>query len=175
MQTIYNREIPVIPIGIEIVNYNDKPCVLEKENGKTILFVGRLHPVKGVQYLLKAMKIVRISEPSARLVLIGDGEERDNLEYLTDTIGIRGCVIFVGRIPFERTSEIADYMCQADMFVLPSLSEGFGLVILEAMASGLPIVATRVGVSQISLRMVLMVTLLNLEIFRTWQKRSFLY
>jgi glycosyltransferase involved in cell wall biosynthesis len=145
MQAIYNREITVIPTGIDIEDYADRSRGIEKETGKIILFVGRLNQVKGVQYLLRAMKIVYEALPYARLILVGDGEERKNLEYLSDTLGIRDCVNFIGAIPFERTYEISDYMDKADVFVLPSLSEGLGTVILEAMASGLPVVATRVG------------------------------
>jgi len=143
MQTIYNRDIAVIPNGINIENYRDELDEHKRENsGKRILFVGRLDPVKGVQYLLKAMEIVCEVLPDAKLILVGDGEEREKLECLTNSLGMRDRVQFVGRIPHEK---IPDYLYQADIFVLPSLSEGLAIVILEAMACGLPIVATRVG------------------------------
>jgi len=143
MQAIYNCDIPVVPNGIDIEDYSDRPDKQDSETPrKRILFVGRLDPVKGVQYLLKAMKIVSKVLPEAKLILVGDGEERENLESLTNTLGLSDRVDFVGRISHE---EIPDYLYQADIFVLPSLSEGFPLVILEAMACGLPIVATRVG------------------------------
>jgi glycosyltransferase involved in cell wall biosynthesis len=80
--------------------------------------------------------------PDARLIIVGDGEERGYLEELADSFGIRVCVDFVGKVPHKR---IPDYMRQADVFVLSSLSEGFPVTVLEAMAYGLPIVATRVG------------------------------
>ncbi len=143
MQVIYDREIAVVPNGIDLNEYTARLPAREVEGcKKRILFVGRLHPVKGVQYLLQAMKIVHEEMPEARLILVGDGEERDILESLTDNLGIRGCVEFVGKVPHEM---IPDYMYHADVFVLPSLSESFGIVNLEAMACGLPIVATRVG------------------------------
>lgn len=143
MQVIYDRDIAVVPNGIDLKAYMAGPPALEEESHKKrILFVGRLHPVKGVQYLLQAMMIVHVEMPDAKLTLVGDGEEREYLENLTDSLGIRECVEFVGRIPHER---IPDYMHRADVFVLPSLSESFGLVNLEAMACGLPVVATRVG------------------------------
>lgn len=143
MQVIYNRNITVVPNGINFEEYVRKPMARNGEiPEKKILFVGRLHPVKGVRYLLYAMKIVHEEMPEAKLILVGDGEERDNLKDLTDSLGIRECVNFVGKVPHER---IPDYMHQADIFVLSSLSESFGLVNLEAMACGLPIVATRVG------------------------------
>ena len=142
MQIIYNRDVSVIPNGINLNEYTERlPIQREASSGKSILFVGRLHPVKGVRFLLYAMQIVHEEIPDARLILVGDGEEREFLENLTDQLGIRGCVDFIGKVSHER---IPDYMFQADMFVLPSLSESFGIVNLEAMASGLPIVATRV-------------------------------
>ena len=141
MQAIYSRDIIVVPNGINLNEVAEK----ETEGGnpsKRVLFVGRLHPVKGVQYLLGAMKMVHQELPEAKLILVGDGEEREHLENLTDSLGIRGCVEFAGRVPHDR---VQDYMNRAEVFVLPSLSEGFPVTILEAMACGLPVVATRVG------------------------------
>lgn len=143
MQAIYNRDITIVPNGIDLKEYISELPVQNVEGAeKRILFVGRLHPVKGVQYLLQAMQMVHEEVPGAKLILVGDGEEREHLETLTDNLGIRECVEFAGRVPHER---VQDYMNQAEVFVLPSLSEGFPVTILEAMACGLPIVATRVG------------------------------
>jgi len=141
MQAIYSRDVIIVPNGINLNEIAEREA--EGGNpGKKILFVGRLHPVKGVQYLLGAMSIVHQELPEAKLILVGDGEEREYLESLTDSLGIRECVEFAGRVPHER---VQDYMNLAEVFVLPSLSEGFPVTILEAMACGLPIVATRVG------------------------------
>ena len=143
MQAIYNRDITIVPNGIDLKEYISELPVQNVEGAeKRILFVGRLHPVKGVQYLLGAMSIVHRELPEAKLILVGDGEEREHLETLTDNLGIRECVEFAGRVPHER---VKDYMNQAEVFVLSSLSEGFPVTILEAMACGLPVVATRVG------------------------------
>jgi glycosyltransferase involved in cell wall biosynthesis len=142
MRSIYGRNIAVIPNGIELKEYTEKRLVKEVEYpSKRIIFVGRLHPIKGVQYLLQGMKMVHEEMPDAKLILVGDGEEREHLESLTDSLEIRECVEFVGKVPHER---VQDYMNQSEVFVLPSLSEGFPVTILEAMACGLPIVATRV-------------------------------
>jgi L-malate glycosyltransferase len=143
MQEIYTRDITVVPNGIEIEDYQNRLHKQERESPeKRILFVGRLDPVKGIPSLLRAIKIVCEVFPAAKLIVVGDGGEREHLESLADSIGIRNRVDFVGRTPHEN---IPDYLCQADVFVLPSESEGFPLVLLEAMACGLPIVATRVG------------------------------
>ncbi len=143
MQAMYDRDIAIVPNGIDLKDYiSELPVQIVEGAEKRILFVGRLHPVKGVQYLLGAMSIVHQELPEAKLILVGDGEERELLESLTDSLGIRECVEFAGRVPHER---VQDYMNLAEVFVLPSLSEGFPVTILEAMACGLPIVATRVG------------------------------
>jgi glycosyltransferase involved in cell wall biosynthesis len=141
MQALYSRDVIVVPNGINLNEIAERGA--EGGNpGKEVLFVGRLHPVKGAQYLLGAMSIVHRELPEAKLILVGDGEEREHLETLTDNLGIRECVEFAGRVPHER---VQDYMNQAEVFVLSSLSEGFPVTILEAMACGLPVVATRVG------------------------------
>jgi glycosyltransferase involved in cell wall biosynthesis len=88
------------------------------------------------------MQMIHKDMPDAKLILVGDGEERDYLENLTDHLVIRDCVDFVGKVSHEC---ISDFMRQSDVFVLPSLSESFGIVNLEAMACRLPIVATNAG------------------------------
>ncbi len=141
MNDMYNRDIVLVPNGIDLVE--DSARQREAENhSKRVLFVGRLHSVKGIQYLLGAMYIVHRELPEVKLTLVGDGEDRERLEHMTDFLGIKECVEFVGRVPHER---IRYYMVHADVLVLPSLSEGFPVTILEAMASGLPVIATRVG------------------------------
>ena len=109
---------------------------------KIIIFVGALRPVKGVRYLIEAMKVIIDENRTTKLFIIGDGVERESLERLVEKLGLGDHVNFIGKVPNERVPE---YMIASDVFVLPSLSEGFPVTILEAMASGLPIVATNVG------------------------------
>lgn len=142
IQAVYSRDIFVIPNGIDLEKYSRIPKNSKKVNGITILFVGRLHPVKGVQYLIEAMAIIHQEMPGVKLIIVGEGIEREKLEGLTKQLDLKGCIQFVGRVPQEK---IPLFMQQADIFVLPSLAEGFPNVLLEAMACGLPIVATRVG------------------------------
>lgn len=143
LNSIYPRDIYVVPNGINLEQFDDISSNFPNKAGtKKILFVGRFHPVKGVQYLIMAMKKVYEEIPDARLLLIGDGEERNKLERLADNLGIRESIDFIGELPHKK---IAGFMNHADVFVLPSISESFGMVNLEAMACGLPIVATRVG------------------------------
>jgi len=143
MQEIYPRDIIVVPNGIDIADQLDESSIKdEAAHGKCILSVGRLESVKGVQYLIRAMKRVHDNIPDARLIIIGNGQERAMLEALSIQLGIQKNVQFVGKVPHEK---VLSFMQQADVFVLPSLSEGFPMVIIEALACGLPVVASGVG------------------------------
>jgi glycosyltransferase involved in cell wall biosynthesis len=142
MQRIYDREVSIVPNGINLERFKISSGGTTESNTKTILFVGRLHPVKGVQYLIEAMTIVHQEMPDAKLVIVGDGKERPRLEELAERLDLNSCIQFVGQVPQER---IPEAMHQADVFALSSLSEGFPVVLLEAMAAKLPIVATNVG------------------------------
>lgn len=110
--------------------------------GSLILFVGGLLPVKGIPYLLKAIQSVISVYPNATLAIVGKGPQQRPLEQLSRKLGIRKNVIFTGEIPHARTPF---FFAACDIFVLPSIIEGFGNVTLEAMATGKPVVATRVG------------------------------
>jgi len=143
MAKVTDREIFVVPNGINLNQFTERSLTIVKENGvKKILFIGRLHPVKGVKYLIRAMERVLKEIPEAKLILVGDGKEREMLETLSKQLSINNSVQFVGIVPHEK---VHTFLQQADVFVLPSISEGFPNVILEAMACGLPVIATRVG------------------------------
>jgi len=142
MREICDREISVVPNGIDLERFKISSGDKKEGNAKTIIFIGRLHPVKGVQYLMEAMAIVRQQMPDVKLVIVGDGVERARLEELAERLNLNDCIQFAGQVSQE---SIPRLMHQADVFVLSSLSEGLPVVILEAMAAGLPIVATNVG------------------------------
>jgi len=105
-------------------------------NKPTILFVGNLVPQKGVKYLLKAKKLMNID---AELLIVGDGPLRGALEDMVEKEGINN-VVFTGA-----RRDVEKIMPSAMVLVLPSVSEGFPITILEALSSGLPVVATRIG------------------------------
>jgi glycosyltransferase involved in cell wall biosynthesis len=108
----------------------------------TLVSVGRLVVVKGHRYLIDALKALEIAGVDARLHIVGDGDLRRALEAQVDDLGLTGRVTFHGYLPKH---EIAEVMRGSDIFVLPSLWENLPSVVLEALASGLPVVATRVG------------------------------
>lgn len=106
----------------------------------TIIYVGRLHPQKGIDVLLEAMAQLRTMEAMVpRLVLVGDGPVGEELRLLARRLDLADRVLFVGA-----TERVAEHLRQADIFVLPSRSEGLSNALLEAMASGLPVVATSI-------------------------------
>jgi glycosyltransferase involved in cell wall biosynthesis len=102
------------------------------------LSVGRLAREKNQAFLLTAFAAILTRLPAARLLLVGEGDDRPRLERMTRDLGIGGSVRFVGAVPHER---VGDYYLAADLFLFPSTSETQGIVVLEAMAAGLPVVA----------------------------------
>lgn len=134
----------VISMGVDTEKFGKKFRVTNyfgQGNRKVVLFVGRLAEVKGVQYLIEAMKQV-----DALLVIVGDGSLREELEIQSEKIS--GKVRFLGA---KTHDELRVIYASADILVVPSVlasdggKEGFGLVMLEAMASGLSIVASDSG------------------------------
>lgn len=110
-----------------------------KSHQFVIGLVGRLHEVKNHQLLFFAASRL-VPRSGLRLVLVGEGGERDQLQALAESLGIRNQVSFLGN-----RDDIPDLLAAFDVFVLPSLSEGMSHALLEAMAAGLPVVASRVG------------------------------
>ena len=109
-------------------------------DGFTAIIVARIDHLKGHNTLLRAWADVARTVTGATLLVVGDGVERAQMERLSADLGIGGAVRFLG---FR--ADVGDLLGACDLFVLPSLSEGLPLSILEAMAHGLPTVATRVG------------------------------
>ena len=120
-----DSKIKVIPNGINL-----PPTI--QYHGQKVVYVGRLIKSKGVADLIAAVKTL----PDAELLVVGDGPDRERLEALAQ----ESRVTFVGRVS---PVEVIDYLRQARVFVLPSSGEGFPNVVAEAMAAGIPVVATR--------------------------------
>ncbi|MCL4401857.1 MAG: glycosyltransferase [Acidobacteria bacterium] len=112
------------------------------DQAKVILTVGRLSREKGHLDLLDAVALLRRRHPalSFRLVLAGEGPERDSIERRLAALGLSGAVLLAGH-----QADVRPYYAMADLFVLPSHSEGSPNALLEAMAAGIPVVATSVG------------------------------
>jgi glycosyltransferase involved in cell wall biosynthesis len=134
------RTFEIIPNGVDTEEFRPDPT-REHDGIFRILAVGRLTPRKGLRFLIRAMALLP-AEQKTELWLVGDGEERPSLEALAKDCGISGIVKFFGPVPHE---ELPKYYGLADVFCLPSLNEGMSNTVLEAMAAGLPIVATVTG------------------------------
>jgi len=113
---------------------------LDLADRTVLLFTGRLTAQKALPDLISALKQVSGVLTNIHLLLAGDGEERNMLETMAADLGIRSRLTFLGRC-----DSVKPYLDAADIFVLPSLSEGISNSLLEAMASGLPCIATNVG------------------------------
>jgi glycosyltransferase involved in cell wall biosynthesis len=143
----YRDKIVVIPNGVNVkefdIDYSKEEC--RKKLGlpiddEIILFLGTLGPHKGPDILLKAMPKILKNIPDAKLVFVGGGVMRDELEKRLKKLGVEKNVKFAGFI--GDTFKKALYYRAADIFVLPSMIEVFPVVLLEASASGLPMVVS---------------------------------
>lgn len=133
----------VVPTGTNLEPYLDADGKsLRQEKGwqdETILIsVGRLAAEKNWETLLQAFAKVYSEHPDVRLILIGDGPARESLQTLATELGIAERVTFTGSLPFE---EVPAYLKAADVFSFASITETQGLVTIEAMAAGLPVVS----------------------------------
>lgn len=130
----------VIPNGVDFKKLEK----IQKEQSKqpTISVVARLSKEKGLDDLIKSLPIIAKKIPDIRLVIVGDGNMRSELIFLAKDSGVAELVRFMGALPNDQAMrEVA----RSSVFVLPSLGEGLGIVILEAQALGVPVVATNIG------------------------------
>jgi glycosyltransferase involved in cell wall biosynthesis len=126
--------------GTVIYNPVSTPKFFERDRqfNFTIVSVGRLEKVKNQELLIQA--IYALQTHDIRLILVGDGSERSNLEALIVELGLQEKVMITGFV-----SEPERYLAKADLFVLPSLSEGFGIAAVEAMLCAVPCLCSKVG------------------------------
>jgi glycosyltransferase involved in cell wall biosynthesis len=107
-----------------------------------VLHHGRLVKKRGVKHLVRAFRAVSERFPEAELVIAGEGPERKRLVKLAHDLGVSNRVRFIGQVPHEK---VPNLVRNSDVFVIPSIIEGHSTSMLEAMAAGKPVVATRVG------------------------------
>lgn len=137
------ERIHMIPLGIDLQEW--KQCLdaapARKGETPTVLCVARQYPRKGVSDLIRAMAIVRQKLPEVKLQLVGGGQELEKNKALAKELGLEHSVDFAGDV--IDLKQLAAYYRSASVFCLPSYHETFGIVFLEAMAAGLPIVTYR--------------------------------
>jgi glycosyltransferase involved in cell wall biosynthesis len=144
----YNK-VDVIPNAIDASMYQTSSDLgkVRQRYGvgygeKMVLCVGRLVPQKGVEYFIRAIPLIAKRFPEAKYIIVGEGWSRDLLEAEARSSGYAHRIIFTG---FASDKEVIDLMNSADVLVVPSIYEPFGIVALEGMATGVPVVASRVG------------------------------
>jgi 1,2-diacylglycerol 3-alpha-glucosyltransferase len=141
--------VPMVAIsnGIDLTHFHppsDKVALRKKlglPDGPIVTYVGRLDAEKHIPILLKAFADIQ-AQTGAHLLIVGGGGEIDNLKYLADDFGVKGKVIFTGRVSDE---DLVLYHQVGDVFAMPSPAELQSIATLEAMASGLPVVAVDKG------------------------------
>jgi len=138
--------IEIIPYTTSLPDVDSAPA--ERDGTGPVLFVGRLVERKGVAHLIEAIARLGRGDEGARLEIVGDGPERPGLEALAGRLGVASRVVFRGKIPPD---ELQASYARAAVCVLPSVldargdTEGLGVVLLEAMNHGTPVIASRVG------------------------------
>ncbi|MFY1110082.1 MAG: glycosyltransferase family 4 protein [Methanosarcinaceae archaeon] len=143
---VLGEEIAVVPNGIDLKRISE----IEPEGGWTFanperkiygtIFAGRLIKEKNVDVLLRAVALLKADFPGIRCCIVGDGPEREALLRLTDELGVRGHVDFAG---FQEYEALIGKIKASKVLVLPSSREGFGMVVIEAFACGVPVVTVR--------------------------------
>ncbi len=133
----------VVPCAIDVERFAapaPRPATMLPD-WRHVLYVGRMEPRKGVDRLVRAMVTVQTRVPRAQLVIVGGGPGREDIEMLARRLEVR--VVFAGRVSDD---DLPGYYQHADVVCSPALAdESFGIVLLEAMAAGRPIVATRIA------------------------------
>ena len=137
---LLNNQVPMIYNGIDLTK-----CIVKKEYKNesgiiTILHIGRFAKQKNHICLIESFKLVHDKVPNTVLKLIGGGDLEEEIRYKVKELGLEDSVQFLGL-----QANVYPYLNEADIFVLPSLWEGMPITLIEAMATGLPVVATGVG------------------------------
>jgi glycosyltransferase involved in cell wall biosynthesis len=148
----------VLPNCVELSSYapgrknEDLLRRYQLQDRKVLLTFGRLHPderYKGIDEVIEALGALQQQVPNLAFLVVGDGDDRPRLEQKVARLGLKEAVIFAGRVSEK---EKADHYRLADVYVMPGYGEGFGIVYLEAMACGIPVIASKVDGSREAVR-----------------------
>lgn len=135
------EKIEVIYNGIDPKKFTSLPYKAHRQEAFiTICSISRLYRTKGLKYLLVAARKVIDKFANLKLIIVGDGPAKDDLITFAQKLGISEHVEFTGK-----QLDIEEVLARTDIFVLPSYSEGLSIAVIEAMASGIPVIATSVG------------------------------
>ena len=143
LKTDKNAKIDIINNGVNIKEFSPKKD--RKKTGFTVLTVSRLIERKGIDYFIEAIPAIIKKHRDITVRIIGEGNRKKDLMNLAQKLKVFEFINFLGYVPHN---EISNYYSSSDIFVLPSKNEGMSNTILEAMASGLPIITTDTGGTQ---------------------------
>ena len=135
-------DVHVVPNGVDLKPFLGNQQAVDREkygfeqDDVILLYVGRLGPEKNLPFLLRSFAGTAKAYEKVRLMFVGDGPERDNLQDRVKTMGIQKKVVFTGMVPYEN---LPGYLQMADAFVTASVTEVHPLSIIEALAAGLPV------------------------------------
>jgi glycosyltransferase involved in cell wall biosynthesis len=133
------HKLKVVRCGVNPGLYAAEPA--PEHTGRDLLFVGRLEERKGVNFLLEAVALLNARGSNVRLKIVGSGPQKEALQRQTEALSLEAVVTFAGT---KDEAGVAEALRHADLLVAPSLSEGLPVVIMEALASGVPVVASAV-------------------------------
>lgn len=145
------RPITVIPNGVDIEKFDKakkgliRKKLKIKKDGKIVLYLGRLAKEKSIDFLIRVFAKVEKKNPNTYLLIAGDGPYKEKLENLVKNLNLTGKVIFLGLVAFK---DVPSVYKEADIFAFASQTETQGMVVLEAMASGLPVIVAKDRVFQ---------------------------
>jgi len=137
----HKAKLAYVPNGVNTAIFNPEVPPIFKKDKFIFLFLGKLTKTKGTLYLIDAFNKLSREYESVDLILVGDGAP-STVEDIKDKAKDNKRIYFLGKKP---VNEIKNYYISCDVFVMPSLSEGFGIANLEAMACGKPVISTKVG------------------------------
>lgn len=136
--SLTDEPVTIIPNGIDLTKYKVTRKVRKPGDEQTILYIGRLEGRKGVKYLLQAYQLLSQQNNNLKLIIAGNGPDREKLELLAEDLKLKN-VTFLGYVDEELKLQL---LAEADLFVSPAIyGESFGIVLLEAMATGTVCVA----------------------------------
>jgi colanic acid/amylovoran biosynthesis glycosyltransferase len=124
------------------IDPNEYPPRVHQGRGKRLLFVGRLAAAKGLPVLIEALSIVRKRFFDVELTIAGDGPDRQELQSMAQRLEIGNAIRFLG---YQSQAQVRGLLAETDVFAMASFAEGVPVVLMEAMAAGVPVVATRIA------------------------------
>ena len=136
------EKLHIVHCGVDPADFRSSGADRSPGDGSQLLFVGRLAGVKGLPILLDAVARLRLDHPAIKLTVAGDGPDREKLKDQARRSGIEANVVFLG---YQSQQQVRELLTRTDVFVMASFAEGVPVVLMEAMAAEVPVVATQIA------------------------------